>query len=75
MGLCVYHTALIKNNLTTKEELKDVYQPPQGNPFKRSFFKNIQNAFFSNLPKISLLDKMKQKAVKKKNSISKKVIF
>jgi hypothetical protein len=57
-GLCVYHSSLIKNNLTTKEELKNIYTPPQGNPYKRNLWKNIKLAFCPSLPKLSLLEKM-----------------
>jgi hypothetical protein len=74
-GLFVYHTNLIKNNLTTKEELKNIYGPPQGNPHKRSLLKNIISAFCSPIPKISLLEQMRIKMYKVKKDRTKTVIF
>ena len=57
-GLFFYHTSLIKNNLTTKEELKNVYRTPYGNPFLRSIKKNIKFILFPNLSLPSLQDQM-----------------
>jgi hypothetical protein len=34
-GLLIYHTSLIINNLTTKEELGGIYKNYFGNPYKR----------------------------------------
>lgn len=72
-GLCVYHTSLIKNNLTTKEELKHVFKPPFGNPFLRSLSRNIAIALCPRISNISLLSKMSSKILNKKPDRSKLV--
>jgi hypothetical protein len=63
-GLWIYHNELIRKNLTTKEELKNVYKLPIGNPFVRGFFRNVQQALMPVIPKMSLLDKMRDKKIK-----------
>jgi hypothetical protein len=65
-GLWIYHNELIRKNLTTKEELKDVYKLPFGNPFYRSFCKNVKQALCPVIPKISLLNRMRLKKLKTK---------
>ncbi len=60
-GLCVYHMTLINGNLTTKEELKNVYGNIFGNPYNRGFWKNVRLAFFAPMPKKPLLEVMYEK--------------
>lgn len=57
-GLLLYHTNLIKNNMTTKEELKNVYKNPFGNPFGYSLKMNIKRVLFPGLSVPSLQEKM-----------------
>lgn len=52
VNLCVYHTRLVVNNVTTKEDNKKRFETPFGNPYKRNCWFNwcnvlcpVQNAF------------------------------
>jgi hypothetical protein len=74
-GLWIYHNELIRKNLTTKEELKNVYQPPIGNPFLRTLGKNIQLAIFPTISKFSLLERMREKKLKQMRDRSRIVIL
>jgi hypothetical protein len=58
-GLFIYHTSLITSNLTTKEELKRVYNNPYGNPFNKNFKMNIKNAFCPRTTKPTMLEKLR----------------
>lgn len=44
-GLIGYHSYLVSNNITTKEELKNTFKGIQGNPYKRSVIKNVSLLF------------------------------
>jgi hypothetical protein len=68
-GLMIYHFELIRKNLTTKEELKNVYKEPLGNPFYRSFLNNFKQALCPTLPKFSLLDRMRAKITRKRQPL------
>jgi hypothetical protein len=68
-GLFIYHTCLIRKNLTTKEELKHSYTEPIGNPFLRNCWRNFKIALCPVISKYSLLDRMKFRL--EKNSLRK----
>ena len=59
-GLFVYHTKLVLKNMTTKEDIKNFWENPQGNPFKRRKKLNIKNSLFSQKQKSSLIDIFKK---------------
>jgi palmitoyltransferase ZDHHC9/14/18 len=71
-GLLVYHTGLILNNLTTKEELKHVYNNPFGNPYFHTKRRNIRNTLCPKLPQPSLLERMRIKLLSTLKSYNKK---
>ena len=54
--LLIFHIRLVKNNITTKEELKLYFKNPFGNLFQRETFINIKNALFPKKTKMSLID-------------------
>lgn len=66
-GLLFYHTSLIINNLTTKEELKNIYKTPFGNPFLRSINVNINLILFPKLSSPSLQERMQENYHKQKS--------
>ena len=60
-GLFIYHTKLILQNMTTKEDIKFFWKNPQGNPFFRTYKKiNIINSLFPQKQKKSLIDIFKE---------------
>ena len=56
VGLLFYHIQLINNNITTKEDLKNYWDIPFGNPFKRNKLLNWKNALFPIIQKYSILN-------------------
>ena len=72
-GLCIYHSGLISRNLTTKEELKRVYKNAFGNPFSRSWWKNVKIALWPVTSTPALLVKMKNKLLKARSNPEKLV--
>ena len=56
VGLLFYHLKLIHNNITTKEDLKNYWNHPFGNPFKRNRLLNWKNALFPLIKKYSILN-------------------
>lgn len=58
-GLLIYHSRLISNNMTTKEELKQFFLNPFGNPYKRKCCTNCLNVLCPRKNKKSLLDILK----------------
>ena len=54
--LLIFHIRLVKNNITTKEELKFYFKNPFGNPFQRDISKNFKNVLFPKKAKMSLID-------------------
>ena len=54
-GLLFYHIKLINNNTTTKEDLKNFWNIPFGNFFKRNKSINWKNALFPIVQKYSIL--------------------
>jgi hypothetical protein len=55
-GLLFYHIKLINDNTTTKEDLKNYWRHPQGNPYQRENKKNWKNSLFPETKKYSILD-------------------
>ena len=55
-GLLFYHMKLINNNTTTKEDLKNYWVHPQGNPYHREKKLNWKNSLFPESKKYSILD-------------------
>ena len=55
-GLLLYHIKLIFDNTTTKEDLKNCWDHPQGNPFQRGKKLNSKNALFPDIKKYSILN-------------------
>ena len=55
-GLLFYHIRIVKNNMTTKEELKKLFMNPYGNPFFRSTKKSFNFVLFPKLSKNSIID-------------------
>lgn len=63
MGLLIYHSKLIANNITTKEELKHFFINPFGNPFKRNLWENICRVLNPSQNKKSILQILQSKKV------------
>jgi hypothetical protein len=55
-GLLIYHIRIVKNNMTTKEELKKHFLNPFNNPYKRSTKKNFSTVLFPKVGKRDLKD-------------------
>jgi hypothetical protein len=55
-GLLIYHSKLISNNMTTKEELKKFFVNPFGDPYSRNCQRNCQNILFPRLSSKNILD-------------------
>ena len=55
-GLLFYHIKLVKNDMTTKEELKKFFKNPFGNPYQRSNKRNFSSVMFPKIAKKSLID-------------------
>ena len=51
----MYHIKLIFDNITTKEDLKNCWDNPQGNPFQRGKKLNSKNSLFPEIKKYSIL--------------------
>lgn len=62
-GLLLYHTSLIKNNLTTKEELKQTFNNPFGNTYDRGFKRNWRLIMQPILSNPSILSFMRFKII------------
>ena len=59
-GLFIYHTKIIKKNLTTKEEMKGFYNNPNGNPYIRNSRQNWVDALSPTIRKESVLEIMRK---------------
>ena len=59
VNLCVYHTRLVLNNVTTKEENKRRFETPFGNPYARNCWLNCCNTLFPVQSSCSLLKTLK----------------
>ena len=59
IGLFIYHTKVISNNRTTKEDLKKIFVNPFKNPYSRNLQRNCQYILFPRLPPKSILDILK----------------
>jgi hypothetical protein len=55
-GLLIYHIRIVKNNMTTKEELKKYFLNPFNNPYQRSTKKNFSSVLFPKVGKRDLKD-------------------
>lgn len=55
-GLLIYHTNLVSNNITTKEELKKLFDNVIGNPYKRGFCVNWRNVIGRTLQKKNIIN-------------------
>ena len=55
-GLLIYHIKIVKNNMTTKEELKKYFLNPFANPYQRSTKKNFSFVLFPQVGKNDLID-------------------
>jgi hypothetical protein len=55
-GLLLYHMKLILYNTTTKEDLKNSWENPQGNPYQRGKKINCQNSLLPEIKKYSILN-------------------
>ena len=55
-GLLIYHIRIVRNNMTTKEELKKLFINPFGNPYTRTTKKNFDCVLFPKLGKNSIID-------------------
>jgi hypothetical protein len=59
-GLLIFHIKIIKDDKTTKEELKKLFSNPFLNPFQRTTKENVINALLPNISKKSLIDELKE---------------
>lgn len=55
-GLLFYHIRIVKNDMTTKEELKKFFKNPFGNPYQRSTKSDFNSIIFAKISKKSLID-------------------
>ena len=55
-GLLIYHIKIVRNNMTTKEELKKYFLNPFDNPYQRSTKNNFSSVLF---PQVETLDEIK----------------
>ena len=60
VGLLFYHIKLIHNNITTKEDLKNIWNHRFGNPFQRSKILNWKNSLCPLTKKYSILKILKK---------------
>ncbi len=58
-NLLIYHTGLVNNNMTTKEELKKHFQNPYGDFYQRNCSLNWKNVICPIINKKSILDILK----------------
>ena len=62
--LFIYHIILALRNVTTKEELKQLFKNPLGNPYMRKKSWNFSNILFPKKPRMSLIDILKKNTKK-----------
>ena len=55
-GLLIYHIKIVRNNMTTKEELKKYFLNPFDNPYQRSTKNNFSSVLFPQVGKRDLID-------------------
>ena len=58
-GLLLYHIKIIKQDKTTKEELKKLFMNPFSNPYERNLKQNLKNILLPNIKSTSILDELK----------------
>ena len=59
-GLLIFHIKIIKDDKTTREELKKLFLNPFNNPFQRNTKENLKNSLIPNISKKSLIDELKE---------------
>ena len=64
-GLFIYHTKLVLKNVTTKEDIKNFFNSPQGNPYSRKKKLNLLNSLFPLKQKNSIIDIFQNKFMNK----------
>jgi hypothetical protein len=86
-GLLLFHIKIIKQDKTTKEELKKLFMNPFSNPYERNLKQNLKNILLPNIKSTSILDELKinknnyrkyirgEELEKEKNEIDKINIF
>ena len=70
LGLFIYHTKLILNNLTTKEELKELLNTQIGNYYNKGFTKNIIDFCKRKLPEYNTLKQLNENCIINNEKIS-----
>ena len=58
-GLLLFHIKIIKQDKTTKEELKKLFMNPFSNPYERNLKQNLKNILLPNIKSTSILDELK----------------
>ena len=68
-GLFIYHTKLVLNNISTKEEIKKLVHSPIGNPYNRGAGYNCSEFLCGNNPEYNTLKQLNNIIVDEKSSI------
>ena len=68
-GLFIYHTKLVLNNISTKEEIKKLVHSPIGNPYNRGAGYNCSEFLCRNNPEYNTLKQLNNIIVDEKSSI------
>ena len=58
-GLLLFHIKIVKQDKTTKEELKKLFMNPFSNPYERNLKQNLKNILLPNIKATSILDELK----------------
>ena len=58
-GLLLFHIKIMKQDKTTKEELKKLFMNPFLNPYERNLKQNLKNVLIPNIKTTSILDELK----------------
>ena len=58
-GLLLFHIKILKQDKTTKEELKKLFMNPFSNPYERNLKQNLKNILLPNIKATSILDELK----------------
>jgi len=68
-GLFFYHTKLILNNISTKEEIKKLVHKPIGNPYNRGASYNCNDILCKKNPEYSTLKQLNKILIDEKSSV------
>ena len=68
-GLFIYHTKLVLNNISTKEEIKKLVHSPIGNPYNRGAGYNCSEFLCGNNPEYNTLKQLNKIIVDEKSSV------